>query len=158
MKSRSLLTAAMLMLFIAGSAWAQSFDYEEELYFTLVAEPQALVPGDSGVLMIYLECPLNIAISSDEQVFSLVMHKRPDSISFDELQVPEETSPGYFGQYVTLQWPFTISEDCAEGDHTVQIGFRLQACDMNTGMCYLPSTEKELIRTAIITVSKKEKQ
>ncbi|HUX07719.1 MAG TPA: hypothetical protein VMX35_10450 [Acidobacteriota bacterium] len=149
-----------LMVVVAAPLSAQEFDYSDidiEVRITESRIPQ----GGSSTLIIRIEVPYGFSLSAMDGVFDIVPLNEIEGVTFGDLQNPppdkvDEVGGHYLGETI-FRLPFTIA-DIPPGEREIILGFMLQICDEESGMCMFPSDPEDIQRSVKFEIVGVEKE
>lgn len=149
MNRRHIAGAVLIFTLFAAPLLAQGFDYEQ-LGITIKADPAAIPAGSKGSIVITLDIPFGYSVTDLEGVFEMKPMADIPGISFGALIKPGPSKidevGGHFQGITEFKLPYTVAANATAGARTLVIGFTLQACDDQSGQCYLPTSPDEVQR------------
>lgn len=152
---RAALALLALVLF-ATTAAAQDFDYDD-IEISIKVDPAQVAPGGEGKVVITLNAPFGFSVTDIESVFGIIPMNEIEGIVFGQLIKPApdkvDQVGGHFTGMTEFTLPFTVDATAEVGEKKLTLGFRLQACDEETMMCYSPRSENDIQRLTTINVS-----
>ena len=144
----------LILILSAAPLAAQGFDYSS-FGISIEVEPAEIPQSGSGTVIFTIAVPVGHSMTDTSATFGIVPGVA-DGISFGELEKPEpERVDDIGGHYVgtaVFRLPFDVTAMATTGERELTFGFRLQACDDLTGVCYFPTRPDDVTRIVSLTV------
>ena len=140
------LRAACFLLITASPAVAQDFDYKDILIEINVKDGH-IVQGERGVIEFKFTLPPGYSLTSTDEFPRIKLMNDVPGLRLGKLKRPEphytDAVGGHYEFYVALEMPFYFTSETGPGEHEVEFGFVLQACQKG-GMCYMPTKTEDV--------------
>jgi thiol:disulfide interchange protein DsbD len=152
---RAAIALLVLALFVPSVA-AQGFEYDD-IGITIKMDPAQVAPGGEGKFTVTLNAPFGFSVTDIESVFGIIPMNEIEGVTFASLIKPApdkvDAVGGHFVGMTEFTLPFSVAQEAATGEFDLTIGFRLQACDEETMMCFSPVSEEDIQRTVKLIIS-----
>jgi len=144
----------LILVLSAAPLAAQGFDYSS-FGIRIDVEPAEVPQGGSGTVIFTIVVPAGHSMTDTPATFGIVPGA-VEGVSFGELEKPEpervDDIGGHYVDTAVFRLPFDIAPTAATGERELTFGFRLQACDDFTGVCYFPTRPDDVGRVVSVTV------